>query len=60
MNGLATAAATVAAFLFQHSDLIEDIETWFEKGLSKDLLRKSIRDAMVAASDAEMKRELGG
>jgi hypothetical protein len=50
--------AAMLAFLFEHADLIEDIAAAIAKGLSKEVLKKSIRDAMVAASDAQMKAEL--
>ncbi len=46
-------------FLVEHADLLGDLVQALEGGASKDVLRKAIRDAMVAASDAEMKRELG-
>jgi hypothetical protein len=52
------ALAEVGAFLVEHADLLGDIVNALEGGLSKDSLRKAIRDAMVAASDAEMRREL--
>lgn len=53
------ALTTVASFLLEHADLVDDIAKAIDGGMSKDELRKAIRDAMVAASDAEMKRELG-
>ena len=52
--------AEIAAFLLEHADLIEDIEKAITAGVTKNTLQKAIRDAMVAASDAEMTRELGG
>lgn len=50
--------AKLFAFLLEHTDLIEDIAMAIANGLSKDTLRKAIRDAMVTASDEAMKAEL--
>jgi hypothetical protein len=53
------ALTTVASFLLAHADLVDDIAKAIEGGMSKDAIRKAIRDAMVAASDAAMHKELG-
>ena len=55
-----TALVEIAQFLLEHADLIDDIRRALTGGVSKEDLRKMIRDAMVAASDAAMKKELGG
>ena len=49
----------IFAFLVEHADIISLIKTAIEAGVSKDSLAKAIQAEMVAASDAEMKRELG-
>lgn len=46
-------------FLLAHYDLINDIQEALAGGASKELIRKSIRDSMVAASDAVVEAELG-
>ena len=52
------ALASIAAFLLEHADLIGELANALAGGASKDDLRKAIRASMVAASDAEMKKEL--
>jgi len=54
-----TTLAEIGAFLVAHEALIQDIAVAIQNGLTEDVLRKLVQDAMVAASDAEMKRELG-
>lgn len=51
------ALAAVAAFLVEHSDLIELAGEAITKGVTKETLLTLIRKSMVEASDAEMKRE---
>lgn len=52
--------ATVLTFLAEHFELVELLyEAIVNKGLSKDQIKTAIRDAMVAASDAQMQKELG-
>jgi hypothetical protein len=50
----------VLTFLLEHLDLIELLAEAINGGVKKDDLRAAIRKEMVAASDAEMRRELGG
>lgn len=50
--------ATVGQFLVEHYDLVELAIEAITKGVSKDTLMNAIKKEMVAASDAEMKREL--
>jgi hypothetical protein len=40
-----------------HGDLIDALFEAITKGVSKDVLMRGIKDAIVAASDAEMQRE---
>ncbi len=49
----------VLTFLLQNLDLVSLIAEAITKGVSKESLAASIRAAMVAASDEQMKRELG-
>lgn len=49
----------VGGFLASHPDLIMAVKSAIESGTDKDTLMRLIKDSMVAASDAEMKRELG-
>lgn len=54
-----SALTSILAFLLEHADLIGDIKEAVESGVTKDSLRKIIRESMVAASDAQMQLELG-
>ncbi len=45
-------------FLLKHGDLINAVMEAIEGGASKEEMMKAIRASMVAASDAEMRREL--
>lgn len=54
-----TTLLQLAAFLVDHADLVDDLVTAIGKGVSHDVLKKSIRDTMIAAADADMKAELG-
>lgn len=51
--------ATIIAFLAEHVDLLEDVYDFLKSGGDKAVLKKAIRDAKVAASDAVVKEELG-
>lgn len=53
------ALITIAGFLLQHADIITLIMKAINGGANKDNIVKAIEAEMVAASDAEMKRELG-
>ena len=54
------ALTTVAQFLLTHGELLDDIYQAIKSGkVSNEDLRKAVRDAMVAASDAAMQAELG-
>lgn len=53
------AIAKIAGFLLEHADLIGLIMNAVEAGMEKETLMNAVKAAMVAASDAEMKRELG-
>lgn len=55
MNALGVALT----FLLRHLDLISLIGEALTKGVTKENLAASIRATMVAASDEQMKRELG-
>jgi hypothetical protein len=46
-------------FLLQHLDLITLIGEAVTRGVSKETLSDAIRKTMVAASDEQMKAELG-
>ncbi len=48
----------LATFLLEHADLIDLVMKAIEGGASKEDLVKAVRASMVAASDAEMRREL--
>ena len=52
--------AAIGGFIAAHPDLVIALKDAIEGGASKDALMKSIQESLVAASDAEMKRELGG
>lgn len=55
------ALAAIGTFLAEHWDLVTDVyDAIVNKGVQKEDLRKMIRDAMLAAADAQMKSELGG
>ncbi len=45
-------------FLLKHADLVNAVMEAIEGGASKEEMLKAIRASMVAASDAEMQREL--
>lgn len=45
-------------FLLKHGELINAIMEAIEGGATKEEVLKAIRASVVAASDAEMKREL--
>jgi hypothetical protein len=49
----------IGTFLLQHADLVSAIKDAIDGGASKQELMKAIERAMVAASDAQMKKELG-
>jgi hypothetical protein len=49
----------VLAFILEHLELFELLGEAIKKGVDREVLRDSIKATMVAASDAEMKRELG-
>lgn len=51
--------ATVLTFLLAHGELLQLIFEAAQKGLTQDVMARAIRDAMVAAADAEMKKDLG-
>lgn len=53
------AIARIALFLLNHADLVDLLISAIEGGASKDLLMKAVKDAMVEASNVEMKAELG-
>lgn len=55
-----SALGEVLGVLLEHLDVVELVIEAIGKGVSKDTLKKSIRDEMIKASDAEMRRELGG
>jgi len=46
-------------FLLKHGELVNALMEAIEGGTTKEELMRAIRASMVAASDAEMKRELG-
>ena len=48
------------AFLAEHADVIGAIEKAIAAGAEKQALVKAIEQVMVEASNAEMRRELGG
>jgi hypothetical protein len=50
---------TALTFLLQHLDLISLLGEAVTKGVSKENLSEAIRKTMVAASDEQMKAELG-
>lgn len=54
-----TTLEDLAKFLLDHADLIKDLYDALEQGVNKDSLKKTILDAKVAASDAQMKAALG-
>lgn len=45
-------------FLLEHGDIINAVMDAIQGGADKEQMMKAIRASMVAASDAEMKREL--
>ena len=52
------AIADIFAFIGSHADLLELIFNAITTGkMSKEDLTKAVQDALVAASDLEMKRE---
>ncbi len=53
------ALAALGEFLSEHADLIDLVSTALKGGTPKELLMQSIRAAMVEASDAVMRKELG-
>ena len=53
------AIQSVAMFLLEHLDLIEDIVDVLASGASKDSIREAIRAVKVEVSDQAMKEELG-
>ncbi len=53
-----SALATVLAFLVEHLDLIEAIRAAIAGGAKREDVLAAIKATMVAASDAEMHREL--
>jgi hypothetical protein len=50
---------TMGEFFLKHGELINALFEAIEGGATKEELLKAIRASMVAASDEEMKRELG-
>ena len=54
-----TALAKILALLAEHADLIELLVEAIEGGTRKDALSAAIRAAMIEASDAAMREELG-
>lgn len=53
------AITSVAMFLLEHLDLIEEIYDAIKSGAPKDAIRAAIREAKVQASDAAFREELG-
>jgi hypothetical protein len=53
------ALVAIAGFLLEHADLITLVMNAIKGGANKDNIVKAIQAEMLAASDAEMKRELG-
>lgn len=49
--------ADLAGFLLDHADLLELVMSALKAGTPKEALMDSVKAAMVAASDAEMRRE---
>jgi hypothetical protein len=54
-----TTLEEIAKFLLDHGDLISLLKTALESGVNKDDMVKTIKESMVAASDAVMEVELG-
>ncbi len=48
----------MGTFFLEHGEIINALFEAIEGGATKEELLKAIRASMVAASDAEMKREL--
>ncbi len=46
------------SFLLEHLDLLEDLFQVITGGADKEAVRKAIRSAAIAASDAQMHAEL--
>ncbi len=59
MNPFLVALQKAGQFLLEHPDLVEDVYDLFAHGVSKDALKKAIRDLKVAVSDQAVKEELG-
>lgn len=53
------ALVAIAGFLLQHADVISLLMKAITGGANKENIVKAIEAEMLAASDAEMKRELG-
>lgn len=52
------AIAAIFSFLLEHADLVAEIMDVISGGARKEDVIKAVRSAAVAASDAEMHREL--